>query len=88
MVRMVVVPTANVIDTAPSGTTTLPGTDAIEASSLQSDTIAPPAAAGALSVTVPVAGRPPSMLAGATAIAARMTAGGSIASVAVCVTPP
>ena len=70
---------------APAATVTLAGTDAAGLL-LESATCAPPAGAGPFSVTVPVAGFPPGMLAGLTP-RDEMTAGITV-SEAVCVGPP
>ena len=56
--------TANVALAAPPATVTLAGTVAADGLPLTSDTTAPPAGAGPLSVTVPVEGFPPTILDG------------------------
>jgi hypothetical protein len=77
--------TLNVALVAPAGTVTLAGT-VTAALLLESVTCAPPAAAGPLRVTVPVAAAPPVTLAGLTFSAE--TTGGSTVSEAVPVAPP
>jgi hypothetical protein len=69
----------------PAGTVTLAGTTAA-GSLLESVTCAPPAGAGAFSVTVPVEGLPPVTLVGLRA--SDETIGGITVSVAICVAPP
>ena len=69
----------------PAGTVTLAGTTAA-GSLLESVTCAPPAGAGAFSVTVPVEGLPPVTLVGLTV--SEETIGGITVSVAICVAPP
>jgi hypothetical protein len=59
--------TANVALVAPPATVTLDGTVAADVLSLDSDTTAPPAGAGPLSVTVPVEEVPPTTVDGLTA---------------------
>jgi hypothetical protein len=56
----------NVAVVAPAGTVTFAGTDAAVASLLDSTTIAPPAGAAAVRVTVPVEELPPCTLVGFT----------------------
>ena len=56
----------NVALAAPLGTVTFAGTLAADVFLLDSDTIAPPAGAGPVSVTVPVEGLPPTTLDGFT----------------------
>jgi hypothetical protein len=70
---------------APAATVTLVGTDAAGLL-LESATCAPPAGAGPFSVTVPVAGFPPVMLAGLM-LRVRLSAGITVSG-AVCVAPP
>ena len=69
----------------PAGTVTLAGTTAA-GSLVESVTCAPPAGAGAFSVTVPAEGFPPVTLAGLRA--SEETIGGITVSEAVCVAPP
>ena len=69
----------------PAGTVTLAGTTAA-GSLLESVTCAPPAGAGAFSVTVPVEGLPPVTLVGLTV--SDETIGGITVSDAVRVAPP
>ena len=69
----------------PAGTVTPEGTTAA-GSLLESVTCAPPAGAGAFSVTVPVEGLPPVTLVGLTV--SDETIGGITVSEAVCVPPP
>ena len=69
----------------PAGTVTLEGTVAAGLL-LESATCAPPAGAGAFSVTVPVEELPPVTLAGLRA--SEETIGGITVSEAVCVPPP
>ena len=70
----------------PAGTVTLAGTVAAAVLLLESVTCAPPAGAGAFSVTVPVEGLPPVTLVGLTV--SEETIGGITVSEAVCVAPP
>ena len=70
----------------PAGTVTLAGTVAAFVLLLESVTCAPPAGAGAFSVTVPAEGFPPVTLAGLRA--SEETIGGITVSVAICVAPP
>ncbi len=56
--------TVNVALLAPAATVTLAGTVAVDVLLLERETVAPPAGAGPLSVTVPVAGDPPVTLVG------------------------
>lgn len=79
------VTTLKVALVAPAETVTLGGTVAAGLL-LESATCAPPAGAGPLSVTVPVAGTPPVTLAGLTLSAE--AAGGSTVSVTLCEPPP
>jgi hypothetical protein len=59
LVETGLVETVNEAVSAPAGTVTLPGTVAIDVSSLDSVTTIPPAVAGAVRLTVPVADEPP-----------------------------
>ena len=77
--------TVKVALVAPAGTVTLAGTTAA-GSLLESVTCAPPAGAGAFSVTVPVEGLPPVTLVGLRA--SDETIGGITVSDAICVAPP
>ena len=77
--------TVKVALVAPAGTVTLEGTTAAGLL-LESVTCAPPAGAGAFSVTVPAEGLPPVTLAGLSA--SEETIGGITVSEAVCVAPP
>jgi hypothetical protein len=81
--------TANVALVAPAGTNTLEGTPATPLL-LESMTCAPPAGAGALSVTVPVEDcRPPTTLVGFSVSEETVGSGGSVTvSVADLLTPP
>jgi len=81
--------TANVALVAPAGTNTLEGTPAAPLL-LESMTCAPPAGAGALSVTVPVeVCRPPTTLVGFSVSEERVGSGGGVTvSVADLLTPP
>ena len=56
--------TMNVALLAPAATVTLAGTVAVDVLLLERETVAPPAGAGPLSVTVPVEGDPPVTLVG------------------------
>src|SRR6266403_6413110 len=69
------VPTANVAVVAPAATVTLEGTVAAAVLLLESATVAPPAGAGPLSVTVPVEEFPPTTLVGFSASEERERAG-------------
>ena len=80
--------TANVALVAPAATVTLAGTVADDVLSLDSDTTAPPAGAGPLSVTVPVEELPPTTLDGVTPNELNPTAAGVTVRGAVLVTPP
>jgi hypothetical protein len=80
--------TGNVALVAPAATVTLDGTVAANVLSLLSDTTAPPAGAGPLSVTVPVEGLPPTTLDGFTPNELNPTATGVTVRGAVRVTPP
>ena len=60
--------TVNVALLAPAATVTLAGTVAVDVLLLERETVAPPAGAGPLSVTVPVEGDPPVTLIGFSAI--------------------
>jgi hypothetical protein len=84
--------TVNVVLALPPGTVTLPGTVATERLLLDSDTTAPPAGAGPLSVTVPVEGFPPTTEDGLKDREASTTGGGSTGGSTVrgedWVTPP
>ena len=72
---------------APAATVTVAG--AVTAGLLlETATCAPPAGAGPLSVTVPVAAAPPVTLAGLTLTFSDEAAGGSTVSDTVCVRPP
>ena len=73
---------------APLGTVTFAGTLATDVLLLDSDTTAPPAGAGPLSVTVPVEGLPPTTLDGFTPHELNPTATGVTVRGAVRVTPP
>ena len=79
------VPTLKLALVAPAGMVTVAGTEAAAPLS-ESVTGAPPAGAGAVSVTVAVAEVPPLTLAGLTFSAE--TAGGSTVSDTLCVPPP
>lgn len=79
------VPRLKVALVAPAATVTLAG-ELTAGLPLESATCAPPAGAGAFSVTVPVAGLPPVTLAGLTLRAE--TIGGSTVSDTLCVRPP
>ena len=70
----------------PTGTVTLEGTVAAAVLLLESVTCAPPAGAGAFSVTIPVEGLPPVTLVGLTV--SEETIGGITVSEVVCVAPP
>jgi len=70
-----VVVTVKVALEAPAGTVTLAGTEATAALLLERVTVAPPARAGPLSVTVPVEGLVPVTLAGASASETRAAVG-------------
>ena len=85
MAATAVVATEKVPVVAPAGTVTLAGT-AADALVLESVTTAPPEGAAPLSVTVPVDGVPPTMVAGARVSADKT--GGLMVSTAVCVAPP
>ena len=80
--------TANVALAAPPATVTLAGTVAAVVLSLDSDTTAPPAGAGPLSVTVPVEGLPPTTLDGFTPSELNPAATGVTVKGADLVTPP
>jgi hypothetical protein len=83
--------TVKVALVAPAGTNTLEGTRAAPLL-LESATVAPPAGAGALSVTVPVeVCRPPITLVGFSASDERVTGGGGAGATVIeadLVTPP
>src|SRR6266550_7708406 len=84
------VATANVAPVAPAGTVTLAGTAATAVLSLKRETIAPAVRAGALSVTLPVAGDPPLTLVGLSVTEVSVGPGGGCGvtvSEAVLVTP-
>ena len=84
-----VVDTRKVADVAPAGTDTAAGTMTLVGLSLTSATVAPPAGAAALSVTVPVGVLPPGTLVCWRLSDANVTAGGGFTvSVAVLVAPP
>lgn len=68
--------TENVAERKPCGTVTVVGTLAAAALELESDMTAPPATAGAIRVTVPVADWPLTRVAGLTEILLRTTEGG------------
>ena len=78
----------NVALVAPLGTVTFAGTLATEVLLLDSDTSAPPAGAGPVSVTVPVEGLPPTTLDGFTVRELNPAATGVTVRGAVRVTPP
>jgi len=79
--------TVNVALLAPAATVTLAGTVAVDVL-LERETVAPPAGAGPLSVTVPVEGDPPVTLVGFSVSKERVgRACGSTVSEAVLVTP-
>ena len=84
-VATALVPTLKFALVAPAGTVTVAGTEAAPLLS-ESATCAPPAGAGAVSVTVAVTEVPPVTLAGLTLSAE--TAGGSTVSDTLCVRPP
>ena len=78
----------NVPDVVPAVTTTLAGTDARLGIELVNVTTAPPLDAGALNVTVPVAGIPPFTLAGlSVSVASAGADAGLTMNVVVLVTP-
>jgi len=79
--------TVNVALLAPAATVTLAGTVAVDVLLLERETVAPPAGAGPLSVTVPVEGDPPVTLVGFSVSEERVRAGGSTVSEAVLVAP-
>ena len=80
--------TVNVALLAPAATVTLAGTVATALLPLERETVAPPAGAGPLSVTVPVEGDPPVTLAGFSVSEERVgRACGSTVSEAVLLTP-
>ena len=84
-----VVVTVNVAVVAPAATVTLAGTVA-EAELSESDTLAPPFGAAALSLTVPVEAFPPTTVDGLTETVESVgpvAAGGFTVSTAVCVAP-
>src|SRR5258706_16234968 len=70
----------------PSGTATNDGTEATTELEELSETMAPPTAAGAVRVTVPLADVPPWTLDGVRLTEARLLAGGTTAIVTDCVT--
>ena len=78
----------NVALVAPLGTVTFAGTLAADVFLLDSDTTAPPAGAGPVSVTVPVEGLPPTTLDGVTPSELNPAATGATVRGAVRVTPP
>src|SRR6266403_1845340 len=83
-----VVLTVNVALLAPAAIVTLAGTVAVDVLLLERETVAPPAGAGPLSVTVPVEGDPPVTLVGFSVSEERVgRACGSTVSEAVLVTP-
>src|SRR6266403_120634 len=80
--------TVNVALLAPAATVTLAGTVAVDVVLLERETVAPPAGAGPLSVTVPVEGDAPVTLVGFSVSEERVgRACGSTVSEAVMVTP-
>ncbi len=81
--------TVKVALVAPAGTVTLAGTVATDGSLLERATCAPPAGAGALSVTVPVEDPigPPTTVVGFSVSEVRVGAGVTV-SEAACVMPP
>jgi len=80
--------TVNVALLAPATTVTLAGTVAVDVLLLERETVAPPAGADPLSVTVPVEGDPPVTLVGFSVSEERVgRACGSTVSEAVLVTP-
>jgi len=86
----VMVVTVKVAPEAPAGMVTLAGTAATAVLSLKRETIAPAVRAGALSVTLPVAGDPPLTLVGLSVTDVRVGPGGGCGvtvSEAVLVTP-
>ena len=80
--------TANVAVVFPAATVTVPGTVAAAVSLLDSTTAAPPAGAGAVNATVPVALVPPVTVPGLTLTELRAAGTAVTVSPAVCVVPP
>jgi hypothetical protein len=78
--------TAKVAVELPGATITLAGTTA-DVLLLESVTVAPPAGAAPVKVTVPVEGLPPSTLAGSSVMLDNATGPDVMVSSAVCVTP-
>jgi hypothetical protein len=77
----------NVAVVAPAGTVTAPGTEAVAELSLESAIAAPPAGAGAVSITVPVETLPPVTRGGFRLIADRVITGLTVSATDL-VTPP
>ena len=79
--------TGNVAPVAPAGTNTFAGTEAIDGKLLDRATTAPPANAGPVNVTVPVAGVLPPTVSGFTDSEDSATGGGVTVRDAVAVVP-